>query len=157
MNSKVEQYQYEDVDSAHQIFPFIDGHFWVERDHRIIDPYFYQYDIVKRLNRLEGKAVYLEADIIISKVIIRRFESEITKALTTFSTLSTTTDLFAKIIKDGYKNTFGRCYQNAILEISKNGGRLCFGSMGWKHKKNDSIHWEFGGENWKVSQFIKSK
>jgi hypothetical protein len=25
-------------------FPIIDGHFWVERDGRIIDPYFLEYD-----------------------------------------------------------------------------------------------------------------
>ncbi len=126
-------------------FPIIDGHFWVERgDGYIVDPYFSQYDFIKRVNRLEGESVHLEADAIVSKVMIRRFESVIS------------TDLFGKMLqKAGHRNTFNACYQNAILEIYKNGGRLVFGSMGWKRKGSDSIHWEFGGENWKVSQFMK--
>jgi hypothetical protein len=125
-------------------FPIIDGHFWVERDYCVIDPYFPEYEFIKRVNRLEGEPIHLEADAIVSQVMIRRFESVIA------------TDLFGKMLqKARHKNRFGACYQNAILEISKNGGRLVFGSMGWKRKGSDSIHWEFGGENWKVSQFLK--
>jgi hypothetical protein len=30
-----------------------------------------------------------------------------------------------------------------------------FGSMGWKRKSSDAIHWEYGGSGWTVKQFLK--
>ena len=46
------------------------------------------------------------------------------------------------------------CLQNAFIEIQKNGGKLVFGSFGWK-RKNGTIHYEFGGENWKTWKDFK--
>ena len=125
-------------------FPVIDGHFWVERDGEIIDPYFIEYDFIKVVNRLEGMPVHMKADDIVSKVIIRRFENVISY------------DLLFKMMKDNYYQvSFGKCYLNAVLEVRKNGGELCFGSMGWKRKRSDDIHWEYGGSGWTVKQFLK--
>ncbi len=42
-----------------------------------------------------------------------------------------------------------------MVEIATNGGVLKFGSLGWE-RKSGGIHYEFGGENWKIEQFIKS-
>ena len=39
------------------------------------------------------------------------------------------------------------------MEIAQRGGELVFGSMGWK--KQQGIHYEYGGENWTVSQHLK--
>jgi hypothetical protein len=59
------------------------------------------------------------------------------------------------MMKDNYYQvSFGECYLNAVLEVHKN-GELCFGSMGWKSKSSDAIHWGYGGSGWTVKQFLK--
>jgi len=48
----------------------------------------------------------------------------------------------------------GQCNITAIVLQKKYGGNIVFGSMGWKKKKTDDIHWEFGGADWTtVAQF----
>ena len=127
-------------------FPTIDGHFWVVRDGKIIDPDFDMYHFIKKMNNCRGKTEYLPADKIVQDVMIKIFQSVINDD-----------DLYSNLKKYNHCATFGRCYQNAIYEIKENGGELVFGSMGWKFRKSQKIHWEYGGENWTVHQFLKIK
>jgi len=125
-------------------YPIIDAHFWVVRDGQIIDPYFSYYDLVKKLNMLTGDRIYLEAADIVQKVIIRKFQSVIDWG-----------EVYKIMKKINYTQEENQCYQNCLYEIMENGGELKFGSMGWKFKTSDKIHYEYGGENWSLKQFIK--
>ena len=140
--------------------PVVDGYFWVERDNDIIDiidPYFiqYEYDFIKEVNNLEGDRIYLKASDMVSSEIIRRYE------------MVCSVDIILMFMKRGYNknNQEESCsysYVNSVLEIDRNGGDLCFGSLGWKRVRDDrswpdNIHWEFGGHNWKVEKFLKTK
>jgi len=125
-------------------FPIVDGHFWVERDGKIIDPYFLEYNYVKFIRNLEGDCVYLEASPIVQNVIMKKFEKVMDKER-----------VYKTMIYMNMKPEHNKCYQNAIYELYTNGGVLKFGSMGWKHRSRDNIHWEFGGKDWTVSNFLK--
>jgi hypothetical protein len=41
-----------------------------------------------------------------------------------------------------------------MIEQRKNGGRIVFGSMGFK-REDGSVHWEYGGEDWVTVQDFK--
>ena len=137
-------------------FPMIDGHFWIERNGKIIDPYFKDYDFIKKINGLTGDCIYLEAEQLIQTVMIKRFN----KVINHYNGTSTsTTEDDYKIFRDisekhGKKPTVNKCFQNCVLEIANNGGNLKFGSLGWKRKSGEGIHYEFGGEGWKLHQFL---
>ena len=123
------------------MFPVIDGHFWVERNGEIIDPDFEYYDTIKRVNKCKGKAIHLPASSIVQQVVIKAFKKG--------------EDFYG--VKDsdylGRRPQVNCCYQNARQEIIERGGTLIFGSMGWRNKTG--IHYEFGGDGWTVSQFLK--
>ena len=125
-------------------FPTFDGHFWVERDGEIIDPYFKDYDFIKQMNGCKGKQIHLPATAMIQQVFIKKFKA---------------VEDNLGISDSDYTHMFGEprpfcCYQNCRLEIILRGGNLVFGSMGWA-KKSGGIHYEFGGDGWTVSQFLK--
>lgn len=124
-------------------YPQMDGHFWIERDGKIIDPYFKDYDIIKSYNKCVGDVIHLPAPDLVQKIMIKKFRSaeEIVKLDDAF---------FLRFFP---KPRINMCWQNAKLELIKNGGKLIFGSMGWK-KKSGEIHYEFGGENWSVAQHL---
>jgi hypothetical protein len=131
--------------------PMVDGHFWIERDGKIIDPFFKEYTFIKNFNNLTGNRVYLEADVLTSTLIITKFKKGLDSIFDT--------DVYRKFRESSIeckrpKAIFGGCYQNSIIEMVDNGGKLKFGSMGW-HKKSGGIHYEFGGENWKYHQFLR--
>jgi hypothetical protein len=125
------------------MLPIIDGHFWVERDGKVIDPYFPEYNKIKKFYNCSGDAIYLPADAITQQVILRKFEKLLTvkQAGICMKTM-------------GIPRRVNACYQNASLEIAENGGNIVFGSMGWR-KGSGQIHYEFGGDGWKVHQFLK--
>lgn len=123
-------------------YPTIDGHFWVERDGKIIDPHFQAYDLVKKIQGLKGEPVYLEAEPLIQEIMKKKFEKSEDQKRFIKQQLKTLT-------LQSYQ-----CYSNSIVEITKLGGTLKFGSMGWKRKAG-GVHYEFGGENWKIHQFLK--
>ena len=128
--------------------PTIDGHFWVERDGKKIDPYFEHYDMVKRVHK--GKRwVYLPADELTQRMMIAIFDKVIKKEFETIE------EYLAFSIKYGGKFGEGYCHKNALLEIEENGGTLVFGSYGVQ-RKDGSIFYEYGGEDYKnVKAFIK--
>ena len=112
----------------------IDGHCWVVRDNKIIDPHFSSYNMVCKIRGVDvNKPVYIPAESIIQKVIIKKW--------TNF------TD--GKSFEKTWENQCDYCFVNAIAEQRKNGGELVFGSMGW----GDWI--EYGGIDWKLHQFLK--
>ena len=123
----------------------IDGHFWVVRDGKIIDPNFPQYDMIKKIVGGVGERVYLPAEKIIQSFMIKKYIVGRTMLLT---------DERNKYIIEMYSPLFAKCETNALVETLKNGGEIVFGSMGW-NTKNGGIHYEYGGANWTISQFLK--
>lgn len=117
----------------------IDGHYWVEKDGKIIDIDFPEYKFIKAMNGCKGKCQYKEAPMDVQKAFIKSIKTE--------------------ELENGMKLNipprFNQCQYNAYRAQKLHGGRLVFGSMGWKMKKG-GVWWEYGGENWtKVAQFIK--
>ncbi len=124
-------------------YPNFDGHFWVERNGEIIDPFFEEYGRIKVVRKCVGKAIYLPASDLVQTIM--------TKKMKTVDDINGIDDKFFRMFYN--KVGMNRCWQNARLEILKNGGKLVFGSMGWKISSG-GIHYEFGGENWSVAQHL---
>ena len=108
----------------------IDGHFWVERNGTIIDPHFAEYDMIAKVRDCDSRTKnYVEAPLFTQ--VLMYFYAE-----------------------KNYKNNgtgFGNCYSNAVKELQrKPGGRLVFGSMGFKLNKQDDYFYEYGGKDWKT-------
>lgn len=140
-------------------FPIIDGHFWVERDGKIIDPHFPSYNMICKLRKCDSKAPksYIPAPEITQTLIKDMFMKILKNVLgeksqeEIFSEFMVLTKLYI-----GLKPVVNRCFQNCIIEIAERGGTLVFGSMGFKYKNKDGYFYEFGGENYTtVKQFIK--
>jgi len=127
--------------------PRIDGHFWIERDGKIIDPIFEEYEIMSKLFK-SVKFIYCPADETTQNLIIAMYFKQIKKEYTLGDYVANTTAIFKK------KPYFGRCLQNALVEQSENGGKLVFGSFGVE-KKNGIQFWEYGGADYVgVKDFI---
>ena len=137
-------------------YPIIDAHFWVERDGVIIDPYFKTYDQVKKFWDLSNDQVYLEADQSIQKIMIEihtRVLKKQTKKNDFQEALQEHCEFCKKFNAD--KALSDRCWRNVCLEVYKNGGQIKFGSMGWRRKNSNEVHYEYGGADWKIKDFIK--
>ena len=131
--------------------PKIDGHFWVVRDGKIIDPHFKEYDLIRSIHKGK-KFIYHPADAMTQRMMIAINEKVIKKDYATIS------EFVADYIKiSGEEPVCNFCLFNALIEIEKNGGELVFGSWGVE-RKDGSKHWEFGGEDYKgVSAFFKER
>ena len=123
----------------------VDGHFWVElQDGTVVDNYFPQYDFIKRFNRCEGEMLHYPAPQDVQEELL---------------------DLLAKKFKNrkyssqdlaGFVPLFNNCDRNAVLAQKVFGGKIVFGSMGWKKIGSDKVHWEYGGADWvRAEQFYK--
>jgi len=125
----------------------IDGHFWVEKDGKIIDPYFKEYDYLK--NYHNGTSItYLPAPELIQNVMIKKLEKLILKHFTNYN-------LFLNRINFVFpKLQFGFCQINTHINYNKYGGKIVFGSLGII-KQDNSIWYEYGGKDWTVKQFLK--
>tara|TARA_R110002110_G_scaffold257615_1_gene473627 strand:- start:1487 stop:1825 length:339 start_codon:yes stop_codon:yes gene_type:complete len=112
----------------------MDGHFWIEKDGEILDPHFKQYEIIAKINDCDASDKdYIEAPLL-TQIWIAHYASEI------------------KWSERGY----GACFTNALEIQSKLGGRLVFGSMGFKNNNKPGYFYEYGGIDWKhASEFIK--
>jgi hypothetical protein len=135
-------------------FPRFDGHIWVERNGKIIDPHFPQYNMTKKINGCVGEPIYLEAPEETQTIVIGIMKKRLQQLLEedfegALESLYVLYELF-----DNLKPQYRRCLQNSFIEIYKKGGRLVFGSMGWK-RKNGTIHYEFGGEDYKTWKDFK--
>lgn len=130
-------------------FPNIDGHFWVVRGGEIIDPIFPHYKWVCKVRGCElSNRSYIPAPELTQKIITKMF-LKIVKVSTLDELCQTFSGIQIEPIED-------RCFLNAVLEISKNGGELVFGSLGFKLKGQEGYFYEYGGEDWTaVKQFLK--
>ena len=124
--------------------PIVDGHYWIVRDGKIIDPYFMEYNLIKMINGLTDDIVYIDAPQLIQSVLIKKMQP------------------IEEIVSEMPMNTcaefsprFNYCIQNALIERKLRGGKLVFGSVGWKKRDGKGVHYEFGGLDWTVRQFLK--
>ena len=124
-----------------------DGHYWVVRDGKIIDPMFKSYEEVKSICGLKGDPIYLPADDLTQQVFKKKLSIKINKL--------EERGLHFLGRKGDWKITDGCCDMNAYTEQKLRGGEIIFGSMGWKRINGNGIHYEFGGEGWTVSKFMK--
>lgn len=136
-------------------FPMFDAHFWVEREGKIIDFHFPQYDIIKRINGCVGEPIYLPAPQETQTIAIGIMKKKLHQMVDTTNFKIALQRLY-QLYKmfDNLTPQYLYCLQNAFIEIHKNGGNLVFGSLGWR-RKNGTIHYEFGGEDWKTWKDFK--
>jgi len=117
--------------------PSIDGHLWVVKDGKIIDPHFPSYDMISRIRKVSNKKNYLPADNLIQKIVIKMWKT-----------------FLPPDALDDWTDMPDMCMINAIAYQSKHGGDLVFGSMGFGENKD--VWWEYGGTDYKtLKQFIK--
>ena len=107
----------------------IDGHFWVEKDGEIIDPYFKQYKIIAMIHDCHSDEIAYKGAPLLTQVWMA--------------------GCAGGMLWEG--RGFGCCFKNALEIQSKLGGRLVFGSMGFKKKNAPGYHWEYGGPDWKTT------
>lgn len=133
-------------------FPVIDGHFWIERDGKIVDWDFPQHKECKKNWECGNEKVYLPAPNTVQTLVIKIFEK------TMLGVINSKEEFYQLSLLYGFsKPMFGRCYQNCIVDIHLHGGKLIFGSFGWKKKNGNQVHYEYGGLDFKkVADFIKS-
>jgi hypothetical protein len=131
-------------------FPTIDGHFWVERDGKILDDDFKEHEYIKHVNKCSGGKMYKEADALTQKVIISMFNRALTSHIGDYQQFRDFS------IKMGItKPIFQCCFQNSVMRL-KDGDVLKFGSMGWKRNNSAEIYYEFGGDDWVgAKRFLK--
>ena len=140
-------------------FPTIDGHFWVVRDGKIIDPIFDEYKAICEMRGADWKqqlhipAPEMTQTImlgIFKKVLDKSFgENPFEKQIENFCNL--TIEILGEL-KPRYQN----CYKNCLLEINARGGDIVFGSMGFKYNDINEYWYEYGGKNWTtIKDFMK--
>lgn len=137
-------------------YPSIDGHFWVVRNGEIIDTDFEWYDYCRRVNKCVDKTPHhLEADATTQMVMIGMYKKITMKVFKTTNWDECAVEMVNMLERMGRtKPQQEQCWQNAVMEVVKNGGEIKFGSLGWA-KKNGSIHWEYGGADYtSVKQFL---
>jgi len=123
----------------------IDGHFWIERDGKIIENEFPQYEWIRKHRKLLNKRRHCPA----SESVQRDARSHHWKALRHRTSCCTLEELFGLCIYNLESNgpAYNNCFVNALAEKAKNGGELVFGSMGWE-REDGSVFWEYGNPAW---------
>ncbi len=124
------------IDLSHTQPPTIDGHLWVVKDGKIIDPHFQHYNMVAHIRGVSNKKNHLPADTLIQQVLIKKW-----------------TDCLEDVPLDDWEAEANHCFINSIAYQRKYGGELVFGSLGFGEDKN--VWWEFGGVDWGLLQFLK--
>ena len=122
---------------------YFDGHYWVVRDGVIIDPMFEDYTASKSIFGLKGRSIYLPADALTQQVFKKKLNDHIAKL-----------EAEGYQFPDCWEIAYGRCDLNAYVEQKLRGGEIVFGSMGWKRKNGNGVHYEFGGEGFNVAKFM---
>ena len=145
-----------------QTFPNIDAHFWVVRDDKIIDWDFDEYRYTFSQFNCKNEKQYIPAPEITQVLMIKMFNNVL---INRFSKKNQPKKELDQVVKEFYelsikwgKNTpqFNCCFQNCIMEIYKNGGKLVFGSLGFKINNSNDYHYEYGGKDWKtIKDFLK--
>jgi hypothetical protein len=144
--------------------PF-DGHFWVVKEDNNIDTYFTEYDYIKKINKCDGEMKYLQAPPLVQAVMIglakKTLKTNLKKASLKQGYIPL--DEYEKAMRkdidvdealEQYELRANACHITAFALQKKHGGKIVFGSMGWRKKNSNpkdwrnGIHWEFGGADW---------
>ena len=140
-------------------FPCLDGHFWIVRDGKIIDPHFSNYDMICRIRRCDSnKKSYIPAPEITQKIMKSMFKKVLNHYLgdKPFEEQIVEFRDTTKKLSSSYAPVVNRCYQNCLIELAENGGELVFGSLGFKYKNREEYFYEFGGIEYKtIKHFIR--
>jgi len=137
----------------------IDGHFWVEKDDKIIDYTLTTVPQNKRFNICGAVIYYKPAPEITQKLAIdymyKRNES--------FYNVKRDTEMFKELINiRDYK--YGMCVYNVLKLLNENGGKIVFGSVGFKYPNGtntptsftyyplpkNAVYWIFGFGKFKI-------
>ena len=124
------------------IFPSgmaIDGHFWVERNGKIIDPLFPELRMkqgVKEDNRVYHYATEDEMFYVLDYI---RYASKMYQNV--------------EEVRGNWENKIGLCFCNALAEVWRNGGELKFGGLGVKRTKT-AVYWIYGHPANKAEDYI---
>ena len=130
-------------------FPTIDGHFWLERNGKVVDIEFKDYDYIKKYHNCDDGMVYKQADTNTQLIMTRIFE----KCMKSMGEDKASYRILCKNM--GIGAMFRCCFQNCMLAFQE-GDLIRFGSMGWNKRNGSGVWWEFGGEDWKgVKAFLK--
>ena len=132
--------------------PKINGYFWVERDGEIVAWDFPELTrLCKKFKCVTDVHAYLPAPPKVENAMIRLFEKLTLKAFQTddWNEMMSEFILVAKMTGNGDKALFNKSWTNVIQEAYYNGGKIRFGSMGFK-KKDGTYHWHYGHEDSKV-------
>jgi len=138
------------------IMPQVDGHSWIVRDGKLIDWNFKEYKLIQKIQGCSDRAVYMPTDQKIQNIIIATYKAAIMSMTKSKTWEGACDEYLARMKKAGVKRV--ACYNciiNCLMEQHLHGGEIVFGSMGWKKLDSDKVWWEFGGENYKINQFIK--
>jgi len=140
-------------------FPTIDGHFWIERDGKIIDPHFSNYDMICRIHNCDPKQPksYIPAPEMTQTLMLGIF-MKVLKNVFGDKPFEEQIPEFRDITKKymGLNPRPDCCFQNSLIEVAERGGNIVFGSFGFKYKGKDGYFYEYGGEDYKtIKQFLK--
>ena len=142
--------------------PTVDGHFWVERDGEITDWDFPESAVERWMYGCETEKSYLPAPVQTQQIIIsvcqRSLYSNFEKGLSWNETVQ---ELYKVATKFGEYKSETRV-RSLLLQLSclverihSRGGKLVFGSIGYKKKNGKGYHYEFGGVDYKtVKNFL---
>jgi hypothetical protein len=122
-----------------------DGHFWVERDGKIIDPELKEYHHIGSGYVRFHKEASPQVQCLIIETMYRTFEEK--------QGFKRDSDEWASFLLF-HRNIVGACFHNALREIYMNGGTLKCGSVGFYFKNGNtrrgfecpagSVWWEYG-------------
>jgi hypothetical protein len=147
-NSNVPKTLFKDIRKG----DYLDAHAWVECEccGKAIDPHFDSYDKICELRDLDiNQQAYKEFDPMVQKLcweLMKPRIGPIEEWMKKKGQEVLAADKDADFVGIDFEPQAGCCFMNAYLEWLCSGkkGVLKCGSMGWKEKSGDSVHWEFG-------------
>lgn len=132
----------EKVSALYASFPTtMCGHFWIVRDGEVVDPVFPEHKHIQRVNKTTTEVCRIPASEAVQRVMIASHLKKVREHIG-----ENAGEFFWKAMGRPH---FGQCFLNCLMEQSRNGGEIVFGSMGWV-RRDGSKFYEYGGENFKV-------
>ncbi len=136
----------------------MDGHFWVERDGKIIDSTPAEKEFMQAAHYWEitQEREYLPANFIVQKIMKLSCTADVIFTYNKETGSSATT--LAEVFENSPIQTpqAQKCFKNAFYEQWKNGGTVVFGSMGYKAHWTTNIFWEYGGIDYVLTDFLST-
>jgi len=117
------------------------GHFWIVRDGEIIDPVFPEHKHIQRVNRTTNQVCRIPASEAVQRVMTAIHLKKVQEHIG-----DNAGEFFWRVMG---RPCFGQCFMNCLMEQSRNGGEIVFGSLGWV-REDGSRYYEYGGENFKI-------